>query len=265
MMIPQGFKGAARPMTDSDIAEAAQMIGVDTATIRAVLEVEAAGSGFDRQGRPKMLFEPHVFWRFLPATQRSGAQANGLAYPKWKPGAYPSDSYPRLFSAMQINEDAALRSASFSAAQIMGFNHAAAGYKTPQDMVADFCDSEAAGLFAMIRFIENQNLTKHLRSRDWASFARGYNGSEYAKNGYHTKLAAAYDKHSAQDVSTPTSTRLAFGSRSPRNAQIQGALKALGLYKLPIDNIWGNGQQKALDALAESNARIAALINGETT
>ncbi len=31
-----------------------------------------------------------------------------------------------------------------------------------------------------------------LRRQDWAGFARGYNGAQYAKHGYDTKLAAAF-------------------------------------------------------------------------
>lgn len=55
---------------------------------------------------------------------------------------------------------------------------------------------------------------------------------------------------------------LTFGSRDPRNAQVQAALRDLGLYRQPIDNIWGKGQQSALDAFDASKARIDALISG---
>jgi len=47
------------------------------------MEVEAAGSGFDSRGRPKMLFEPHVFYRNLPASMRGEAERQGLASAKW--------------------------------------------------------------------------------------------------------------------------------------------------------------------------------------
>ena len=35
-----------------------------------------------------------------------------------------------------------------------------------------------------------------LKAKDWANFARGYNGPAYAKNRYDVKLAAAYAKFS---------------------------------------------------------------------
>ena len=62
--------------------------------------------------RPKMLFEPHVFWRSLAGADRTRAASLGLAYAAWKPGSYSTDSYPRLMQAMAINETAALKDSS---------------------------------------------------------------------------------------------------------------------------------------------------------
>ncbi|GMA75887.1 hypothetical protein GCM10025880_23040 [Methylorubrum aminovorans] len=161
------------------------------------MDVEASGSGFDRLKRPKMLFEPHVFWRNLSGAERTRAASLGLAYASWKPGAYPTDSYPRLMQAMAINETAALKASSWGLGQILGENHKAAGYATPQAMVLAFCNGgEAEHLAAMVRFIVTNGLDDELRRHDWAGFARGYNGAGYAKHGYHTKLAAAFAKWS---------------------------------------------------------------------
>ena len=55
--------------------------------------------------------------------------------------------------------------------------------------------SEASQLDAMIRFIRVNGLLDDLKRKDWASFARAYNGSGYAKNQYDKKLAAAYRKY----------------------------------------------------------------------
>lgn len=43
--------------------EVGERIGVGEDEIHAVLEVEAAGSGFDSQGRVKALYEPHIAYR----------------------------------------------------------------------------------------------------------------------------------------------------------------------------------------------------------
>lgn len=188
------FKGRAQRLTDLDLPTVGAMIGVGEDEIHAVLDVEAAGSGFDKQGRPKMLFEPHVFWRELgPGPKRDEAARQGLARPQWKRD-YPADSYPRLLAAMKIDAEAALRSASWGLGQVMGFNHAAAGHPSARAMVAAFMDSEGAQLAAMVNFIKANGLDDELRRHDWKGFARGYNGPGFAKNGYDRKLAAAFEK-----------------------------------------------------------------------
>jgi len=190
------FKGKAKKLTDIDIPKIGATIGVGGDEIHAVLDVETRGGGFDRQGRPKMLFEPHIFYRELGAgSKRDAAVKRGLAYKRWRRN-YPKDSYPRLEKAMKIDPVAALRSASWGLGQVMGFNHSKAGYKTPQAMVQAFKVSEAAQLRGMVNFIKNSGLDDELKLHDWRGFARGYNGAGYAKNGYHTKLARAYDKWS---------------------------------------------------------------------
>lgn len=193
-MIPINFKGRAKRLDAVDFGRIAKLITVTEDHIRAVVEVETAGGGFDAHGRPKMLFEPHVFYRELGEAKQRIAINQGLAYPKWRAGNYPADSYPRLALAMVIDRPAALRSASWGLGQIMGFNCKLAGYHDAESMVEAFLDSEARQLEAMVRFIQTENLDDDLRRGDWSGFARGYNGAGYAAHGYHTKLAAAYAK-----------------------------------------------------------------------
>lgn len=188
-----GFVGKATPLADIDLPRIGHTIGVGEDEIHAVIDVEASGGGFDGKKRPKMLFEPHVFYRNLMGVERTHAVNAGLAYAAWKPGSYPSDSYPRLAAAMAINETAALKASSWGLGQILGENFVAAGYDSPQQMVLAFVEGgESEHLAAMVRFIVHNKLDDELRTHNWAGFARGYNGAGYAKNGYHTKLAARY-------------------------------------------------------------------------
>lgn len=186
------FRGPAKRLDDTDLPRIGQIINVGEDEIHAVLDVESGGSGFDAQGRPKMLFEPHIFYRNTSGENRTRAVREGLAYTPWRPGAYPKDSYPRLVAAMAIDQTAALKSASYGLGQILGENFKAAGYPTVQAMVLAFVESEANQLEGMIRFIQSNGLDDNLRHHDWAGFARGYNGPGYKQNGYDTKLAAAY-------------------------------------------------------------------------
>ncbi|HAF23464.1 MAG TPA: hypothetical protein DCK93_11245, partial [Blastocatellia bacterium] len=54
--------------------------------------------------------------------------------------------------------------------------------------------SEADQLDSFVRFVDVNGLAKYLRTKNWAAFARGYNGPKYKINPYDTKLAAAYKK-----------------------------------------------------------------------
>lgn len=193
-----GFKGAAKRITDIDLPRIGNDIGVGEDEIHAVIAVETTGSGFDDQGRPKILFEPAVFYRTLSGPARAKAVSAKLAAPVWGQIPYGSTSgqYPRLLKAMAIDETAALKSASWGMGQVMGGNFVSAGFDSVQDMVLAMMESEANQLQAMVEFIKSEHLDDDLRRHSWASFARGYNGPGYRKNQYDTKLAAAFAKWS---------------------------------------------------------------------
>lgn len=188
------YKGAAKRLDDLDLPRIGATIGVGEDEIHAVLEVEAAGSGFDSQGRVKALYEPHVAWRLSKGATRDALVRAGLAYQSWGAKPYPKDSYPRILAAAAIDEEIALKATSWGLGQIMGFNHGAAGFPTVQAMVGAFAEDEERHLEGMIRFITVNGLDDEIRRHDWAGFARGYNGAGYAKNKYDQKLAAAFVK-----------------------------------------------------------------------
>lgn len=188
-----GYTGAAKRLDAFDVPNIAAEIGVGEDELHAFMDVEAAGAGFDVSGRVKMLFEPHVFYRELgPGKKRDRAVKEGLAYARWKPGAYPTDSYPRLKAAMQIDETAALRAASWGLGQVMGFNCAVVGYAMPQAMVKAFADDEENQLRAMVKFIKAKpGLLTAIKARDWPKVERLYNGGGF-RGAYATKMAAAF-------------------------------------------------------------------------
>ncbi len=201
------FNGPAKRLEDLDLPRIGAMIGVGEDVIHAVIDVEAPKSGFDPQDRPRILFEPHVFYRNLPAGQRRDqAVKAGLACKSWGqlPYGKESEQYPKLLRAILIDETAALKACSWGRGQILGENHVAAGYETVQAMVADFALDEDNHLEAMVRFVKSNRLDDELRildrlarkasPDDCRAFVRGYNGAGYEKNGYHTKFAAALNR-----------------------------------------------------------------------
>src|SRR6187399_2636802 len=186
-------------ITEKAFNDSAALIGVDPATIKAVAEVESSGDGFLPSGHVKILFEPHVFWRELKTRGIDPKTITGsedILYEKWgsKPYGKNSAQPERLKRAIAINREAALMSASYGKFQIMGFNYKLAGYKGIEEFVATMNASEDDHLHAFINFVKNKNLVDELQRKDWAGFAKVYNGSGYKQNKYDEKLEAAYNK-----------------------------------------------------------------------
>lgn len=188
------FKGAAKKLDDVDLPLLGRKIGVGEDELHAFMDVEAAGSGFDHLGRPKMLFEPHIFYTHLSGVELKKAISLSLAYRKWGTQPYPPDSYPVLIEAMKINESAALMSASWGLGQILGENYKLCKFNTVTEMVLAFMSDEEFHLRAMIDFLIANHIDDDLKAHRWAVVARMYNGPGYAKNQYDTRLALAYAK-----------------------------------------------------------------------
>lgn len=183
---------ADTPITAADIKGLAEQWAVDPAALWAVRDVEASGAGFE-QGRPKLLFEPH---RFSRATgHRFDTSHPSISYRNWDKSRYPRTQdarYAQLLDAIALDVDAAFASASYGTFQILGENWEACGEDSPLDFALVEADGELGQLRHFTRFCASNGLVPALRRKDWAAFARGYNGSAYRANRYDEKLAAAY-------------------------------------------------------------------------
>jgi hypothetical protein len=184
-------------LTHQDYLKAANRLQCDVAAIRAVCEVEAPKGGFFPDGTPTTLFEGHKFHQFTDG--RFSESHPAISYESWTREHYGDwkREKERLAEAVGLDREAALKSASWGKFQIMGFNHAAAGFPTVQKFVNAMYASEAAQLDAFVNFILHEKLDDELRERRWAAFARRYNGPGYAANKYDTKLAKAYERFTA--------------------------------------------------------------------
>lgn len=188
-------------LTDEDFSSAANTLGVEPATIKAFAQVESAGSGFDSEGHPKVLFERHVMYRRLKDKCGAMFADDKVArYPDLvnsAPGGYGKGSQQkiRLESASKIDRDCALESASWGAFQIMGLHWKALGYPTLQAFINAMFKSESDQLEAFVRFVKrDSSLVRALKVNDWDAAARIYNGPSYKKNRYAEKMAAEYAK-----------------------------------------------------------------------
>lgn len=205
------YTGTRLKLQPGDVAAAAASIDVPEASLRSVMDVETSGHGYDSAGHLEILFERHLFYRHLqnqPAKLERAVQA-GLAYPHWGERPYPktpSLRWAELMRAVQIDETAALSSASFGLGQILGQEYAECSYSSPQDLVTHFFVSEKEQVEAMCRLIKARHLDVDMRGFPASSstnhFALRYNGAGYKKNRYDSKLAAGYRKWKARLEST---------------------------------------------------------------
>lgn len=196
-------------LSEQDLIDFAMQYKLEVATAKAVNEVESGGKGFLVDGRPKILFEGHVFWKELkkrnidPETLLGEESANVL-YKKWTKKYYLGgvNEYLRLEQAATLSDDretheAAYCSASWGAFQIMGYHYKSLGYTDIDEFVSKLSDHEREHLKAFGKFLEANNLIVHLQNKSWTKFARRYNGPAYKKNQYDKKLEKAYLKYTA--------------------------------------------------------------------
>lgn len=178
------------PITDSDIAATALRLGCSPKQVRAVSIVESGGKTYDANGRPKMLFERHLFHRLTDGRYSTTDYSNATG------GGYSMDSWAKLEAAACKDADAAFASASWGRFQVLGTHWRALEYISPIEMAYTTVTSEAASLTMLARYVKANGLAQALRSlsanpETCRAFARGYNGPGYEKFAYHTKLARA--------------------------------------------------------------------------
>ena len=230
--MPDAFADSGRPISQADFNDACDKLAVNDASLWAILTVETKGFGYLPDRRPKILFERHIF------SARTGgafdASHPDISGPR---GGYiggPAE-YDRLNRAIALNRPAALESASWGLAQIMGFNATTIGYADAEAMVNAFVKSEAGQLEGCVKFVlANNSLHDALKSRVWDRVAFHYNGKDYAQNAYDKKLADNYT--------------LFVSGHAPaialRSAQVY--LSYLGYDPHGIDGVMGPGTRGAL-------------------
>jgi hypothetical protein len=227
------FAGPGKPLTQRALDEASGIVGIPNAAMWAVIQVESSGAGFQPDRRPKILFERHLFHRAtggrFDASHPDISNPNGGGY-----GAGGAHQYDRLAEALGLDRKAALASASWGLGQVLGSNFKVAGFANVEGMVAKMVLSERHQLLGMFKFIDGNNLGKHLKNKNWLSFALGYNGQNAEANGYPHKLEAAFNT---------------FHSGSPPDIRVriaQLALTFLGHKPGGVDGLFGNNTRAAL-------------------
>lgn len=240
-MAVDSFAGPAEPLTQDGLNKSTQLLDVNSPTLWALIFTETSGCGFFSDRRPKILFERHVFHRLTGG--RFDADDPDVSQPT--PGGYgPSGAhqYDRLAAAMVLDREAALQSASWGLGQIMGENCRAAGFPSVEEMVAAMIAGEDMQLRAMASFIKSQgNMAASLQAQNWTSFARTYNGPNFAANDYDGHLRHFHDTFAAGPLP------------ELRVRALQILLMYRGFNPGTIDGVMGPNTTKALREFEASN------------
>lgn len=204
-IIPENFIGNAKKLDDNEkikLQSLADFHKIELALVKAVIEIESSGNGFLSNNKPIILFESHIFGnltqhKYSTITDSAGRPISTRNWNRSTYGATGDWQYHRLSIALNLDEDAALKSCSWGLFQIMGFNYELCKYSNIKEMVSNICESEYNQVEAAFNFMVSTGSLEKLKIKDFAGFARIYNGAGYAENQYDIKLQRAYQKHSA--------------------------------------------------------------------
>ena len=197
-------------LSEEDFRIVAEELGVEIAAIKAVVVIEAGSQmkGFWAPGVPVINFDRTMFQRMRSkAPDKSGAKGE-----KVPPGlkGYALQEWTQLINARKQNAQGANMGTFWGMFQIGGFNYKMCGCKSVDEFVRLCSYSELEQLELFAAFIRNSGMLSDLKAKNWAAFARKYNGASYAKRGYHTKMANAYKKFKDAETSSvpvnPTKT-----------------------------------------------------------
>lgn len=193
------FSNLNAPAVSRDVVEAiANDLSCDVNQLIAVANVESSGQGFDKLGRPKILFERHKFSNFTGHKYDICDYSNPLA------GGYDVDSWEKLTHALCADVDAAFQSASWGKFQIMGMWFADLGYTSALEMAWSTTESEEAhyqlfSAYISLCGLEDALLAVSTNPNDCRPFAKGFNGGDYAAKNYHGKIAGEMQRLEAGD------------------------------------------------------------------
>ncbi len=201
--IPDPFRHTG-PLRESDFEEIARELEVEVAAIKAIVEIETGKThkGFHAEGLPVINFDQAMFKRAAArrginlSKYKSSEALKPLNIAKY--GNQQAAQQARLDAAMAIDSIAAIESTFWGMFQIGGFNWKLCGAPSRADFVDMMSQSEYDQLRLFADYMRNTGLLTHLQKKNWAAFARIYNGPSYAARGYHTRMAAAYRKYAGK-------------------------------------------------------------------
>lgn len=178
---------ASLEISESTYETMAKDLGCEVAAIKAVTTTESGDGGYLRNGLPKILFERHRFYA-LTAPKNAGNNKQ-VAHPyaafadicNPKPGGYLGNEgeYVRLLKAAKLDRDAAIKSTSWGAFQVLAEYYEECGFESPVALV-DACmrsyDGHVQLFRGFLRKPEKKKAIEGLIEKNWEKFTKYYNG-----------------------------------------------------------------------------------------
>jgi hypothetical protein len=185
-----------KKITPLQIEEIAKEFGLTVPQVKSVSEVEGSGQGFDDEtGKLLIQFEPVWFKRKAPFTPSGKWSVNKVEV--------QAKEWIAFNDAFKNDPDAAMESTSIGMMQVMGFHWRLLGFDSVGAMWDYAKVSEANQLRLGLMFIKsNRTMYKALKNGIWWQFAYYYNGEEYKKYKYDSRLKKAFDKHNRPSLNT---------------------------------------------------------------
>jgi len=236
------------PEIELYIESHAARLGLDPVALKAVLHVESSNTGFE-DGLVSIRWEGHYFWRMLPTELRDTARSKGLADPRAQKIRNPSlmrDRHALLDRAAKIHAEAAYKSISMGAGQVMGAHAERLGYRDVFEMWGSAHTMEGQ-IDHVVLYIERFGLVEELKCLDWAGFARGYNGPNYQKFSYDTKLQDTYRQLGGTGLPSEGPSIRMGDRRVERVKALQERLSNLG-HHLQVDGDFGPLTKRGVQA-----------------
>ena len=187
-------------LTDEEFRIVADELGVEVAAIKAVVQIEAgkAMKGFSAPGIPVINFDQKMYGIYASKAPDKSPAKSHEKVPAGLTG-YALREWTQLINARKKNAQGALMSTFWGMFQIGGFNYKLCGFNDVNEFVRVMSESEFSQLEIFAKFIVASGMLPDLKAKNWAGFARKYNGASYARRGYHTKMANAYNKFKSQE------------------------------------------------------------------
>jgi hypothetical protein len=208
-LVQKSCDGKGKLINDDNYEKLATEIGVEKNVFKAVAKVESGGrTSFVslNPNKSKILYERHKAYKHtkkkygkVKADKMRDKNSN-LFHPIWSKKEYKGGKkeHQRLDDAEKLlgERGIPIMSCSWGKFQVLGeYYNFLYGSLDELEKAQNLCEVQQFRYFRTYLEDVVPSIKKAMKDKNWRKIARLYNGEEYAKNNYHTKMKNAYEKY----------------------------------------------------------------------